>query len=89
MSDKEEPLTAEQNLVLQFEAVSEALGHMVEKCEDARQFAAVARLAIYKGENQMAAGILSALIARLDTMLKEYTDVQDEELVDIVTEKMK
>ena len=85
----DEPLSPEEELVRQFEAVSEALVHTVSTLEEARQFAGVVRLAIRNQENMMALAMVSAMIDRMDIILKEYKDVDDMELVDIVTEKMK
>ena len=84
-----QPLSPEEDLVQQFESVSEALVHTVASLEDARQFAGVARLAIRNQENQMALALIDTMISRLDIILKEYKDVDDEELVDFVMEKMK
>lgn len=86
---QKEPLSPEEELVQQFDSVSDALVRVITSCEDARQFAGVIRLAIRNNENQMALSLIDAMIARLNIILEEYKDISDEELVDIVMEKLK
>ncbi len=85
---EEKPLSPEEELIKQFDSVSDALVRVIEHCEDARQFAGVARLAIRNNENEMALIVLETMISRLNIILEEYNDVSDEELVDIVTKKL-
>lgn len=76
---------AEQNVVL-----AESLLLTVEKCEDARQFGAVIRLALKAGQVEMAKSLIDVMISRIDTVLGGYyDDVEDIDLIDAVEEKMK
>lgn len=89
LEDGHEP-TVEEELAEKLLVVSDSLVSVVSKCEDARQFAAVARLAITTGQPDMALSLLTILIERIDTIMNGYYDnTPDEELVDIVEEKMK
>lgn len=82
---KLEEVLAEQNVVL-----AQSLVSAVEKCDDARQFGAVARLAVSTGQVVMAVELLDIMIARIDSIMGgHYDDVEDKDLVDIVGEKMK
>ncbi len=82
---KFEEVLAEQNVVL-----AQSLFSAVEKCDDARQFGAVARLAVSSGQVVMAIELLDIMIARIDSIMGgHYDDVEDKDLVDIVEEKMK
>ncbi len=76
---------AEQNVVL-----AESLLRTVEKCEDARQFSAVIRLALKSGQIGVAQALLDVMIERIDTVLGGFYDgVEDIDLIDAVEEKMK
>jgi len=82
--------TPEEELSEQVVVLSDSLIQAVSKCEDARQFAAVARLAIVTGQPDMALSLLNVLIERVDTILNGYyDDISDEELIELVEEKMK
>lgn len=76
---------AEQNI-----ALAESLLHTVERCEDARQFGAVIRLALNSGQVDFAKALIDIMISRIDTVLGGYyDDIEDKDLVDMVEEKMK
>jgi len=83
--------TKEEKLEEQIQVLSTSLIYAVDYCEDARQFAAVVRLAIKNGQYNMASSILDILIDRLDNYILNgyYNNIKDEELIDIVEEKMK
>lgn len=89
LEDGHEP-TPEEELAERVVVLSDSLIQAVSKCEDARQFAAVARLALNTGQPDMALSLLNVLIERIDTILGGYyDDKNDEDLVDLVEEKMK
>ena len=76
---------AEQNIVL-----AESLLLTIEKCEDARQFGAVIRLALNSGQIEMAKSLIDVMISRIDTVLGGYYDgIEDIEMIEAVEEKMK
>ena len=76
---------AEQNIVL-----AESLLQTVERCEDARQFGAVIRLALNAGQIDFAKSLTDVMISRIDVVLGGYyDDIEDKDLVDMVEEKMK
>jgi len=77
-------ILAEQNVVL-----AKSLLTAVEKCDDARQFGAVARLALATGQFETAAELLNVMIASIDSIMGgHYDDVTDKDLVDIVEAKL-
>ncbi len=83
-------ITAEEELAERVLVLSESLIQAIEKCEDARQFAAVARLSLNVGQPDMALSLLNILIERLDGILGGYYDnINDKDLVEVVEEKMK
>lgn len=89
LEENHEP-TVEEELSEQIVVLSDSLIQAVGKCEDARQFAAVARLALNTGQPGMALSLLDVLIERIDTILGGYYDnMSDEDFVDLVKEKMK
>lgn len=89
LEENREP-TAEEELAEKILVLSDSLIQAISKCEDARQFAAVARLALNTGQPDMALSLLNMLIERIDTILGGYyNDKRDEELIEIVEEKMK
>lgn len=76
---------AEQNIVL-----AASLLQTVERCEDARQFGAVIRLALNSGQIDFAKSLIEVMISRMDTVLGGYyDDIEDKDLIDAIEEKMK
>lgn len=70
-------------------AATDALVSVVSVCEEARQFMAVARLAIKNNNAELATIIISIMIERMDPILQDfYKDIPDGELVDIVKKRI-
>lgn len=70
-------------------AATDALLGVVGVCEEARQFMAVARLAIKNNNSNLATTILSIMIERMDPVLQDfYKDIPDTDLVDTVKQRI-